>query len=162
MASYKGEGFVVYLLITSLLLAVMTLGLINYSLWEKQSQINIRTIDLIEILGEGLIMDPCFNDYGDIKKKVHEIEDRILWINIEKANLERERLKLFKTINKIKPNEPVKVSDHAVVRYLERKYNMDVDDVREEIRSYFITGVDDGIYGPWVVKENTVVTYMPN
>lgn len=59
----------------------------------------------------------------------------------------------------------IRVSDHAIVRYLERKYNLDIDSIRKEIlpdyirdsasvglRRYYIEGVE------FIIENDVVVT----
>jgi predicted nuclease with TOPRIM domain len=100
-------------------------------------------------------------NYQDMKNRIEEIEDKILWLKEEKKKLDTERQELCIQVREIERYKPIKVSDHALVRYCERKLDMDLETIREDIASYFIGGVDDGTYGPFIVKNNTIVTYIP-
>jgi len=69
-------------------------------------------------------------------------------------------------IKKLKSSEPV-VSEHALLRYLERKYNLDLEDIKREILTndnvIMIKNMGNGKYPisdglKAVVKNNTVIT----
>lgn len=47
------------------------------------------------------------------------------------SQLEKEQIELTKFLNT--PNETIGVSDHALIRYLERKYGFNFDEYRNEI-----------------------------
>lgn len=62
-----------------------------------------------------------------------------------------------------------KITDHAVVRYMERKYGADFDIVRQEIwtpdlqtsvRKGKKQHIEDGII--FIIKEGKIVTCVPN
>lgn len=61
-------------------------------------------------------------------------------------------------------NKPLRVSDHAVVRYLERKLGLNLDTIRAEILTPSLVDnmvrLGDGTYGNAVVKDRTVVTFL--
>jgi len=69
-------------------------------------------------------------------------------------------------LHPIKSSEPV-VSEHALLRYLERKYNLDLEDIKREILTndnvIMIKNMGNGKYPisdglKAVVKNNTVIT----
>lgn len=81
---------------------------------------------------------------------------------------EAEASKLYNDVKKMRKNR-LQVSDHAVVRYLERKYKMDIHKIREEIitpqlaKTYIAIGdgelpVDDNTRA--VIKDGVVITIL--
>jgi hypothetical protein len=61
------------------------------------------------------------------------------------------------------PSKTLGISDHALIRYLERRHGIDMEEVKEEMRKE-MDGAQNlgGIkYKGFVVQGNTVVTYYP-
>jgi len=61
---------------------------------------------------------------------------------------------------------PPAITDHALIRYLERKLGLDMDVIRAEILTDDLIAAAATLggkctYGKFVIKDNTVVTVLP-
>lgn len=62
----------------------------------------------------------------------------------------------------------IQLSDHAFVRYLERYAGLDVDQMKKTIINaikkdiYFKNGIFKTDYGQAILKDNVIVTFVPN
>lgn len=97
-------------------------------------------------------------DAKPLREQVSNIDRTIGKLNAERAELSNRLMDL-----KQKP----RVSDHAVVRYLERKYGFTFEDVREELLTDAVRqAMDMGAEGVRMnggvlkLKGRTVVTYV--
>lgn len=117
--------------------------------------------------------DKTQNDMANVtKKEIEKLEKQIEETDEIIEGLEaqqeknRKRLKVLKeTLKNIEgPERCVRVSDHALLRYLERNKGIDVEAVRREIRDQLIeieiTDVDMK-YNGFIIRNNTAVTYFP-
>jgi chromosome segregation ATPase len=114
----------------------------------------------------------------DIVKEIKQVKKNIDSIQLELSALESRKQTLSKDLNQAKQEfENLKkkqekvarlsklphVTDHAIVRYLERRFNIDIDDIKKEILSEeLVTKVralgGNCNYQGIVVKDNTVIT----
>lgn len=98
-----------------------------------------------------------------LDKELPILENEVATAQRKLAGLKAEMLELTLKLNK--PKEGITVSDHALIRYLERKFKLDVESLKKEIltpeREAAIKmgatkikaeGID------FVVKNNTIVT----
>lgn len=104
----------------------------------------------------------CREEYGRLAKELRAADARGRDLNLK---LDKARDKVKEIEAKIaQTNKPLRVSDHAVVRYLQRKLGLNLDQVRAEILTpdlvEKIVRLGDGKYGMVVVKDRTVVTYL--
>ena len=117
----------------------------------------------------------------EINDQIVDLDTRITAIEVEMAepkailkNLNDTRSKLISEKKqleeqKAKLKKKVTVADHAVIRYLERRYGFDFEDIRKEILTdNVIRAVKMGAegvklqHGTFKVKDNVIVTYVPN
>lgn len=81
-----------------------------------------------------------------------------LWIEVEQTK------SAIRALEMKAPKETV-ISEHAVLRYLERKLGMNIDEVRSEIKNQ-VQGFDPTLgeakVSGFVIKNNTIVTYEGN
>lgn len=75
------------------------------------------------------------------------------------AQLKGDILNIENTLSQLIPQE-IQISDHAIVRFLERHCNVDIDAVKEEIKTF----VGNENYGQslingFVIKNGNVVTF---
>lgn len=105
-------------------------------------------------------------------ESLREIRERQLSPKLEKEirykqrQLEESRKRLWAIKDQVKKNIPndIVVSDHAVLRYMERKLKLNVQGIRDEVLSEELKRVVDKIgnctVNGFVVRERTVVTYL--
>jgi predicted nuclease with TOPRIM domain len=93
------------------------------------------------------------------------LRDQLANIDRTSSKLGTERAALVAKLEEMKAKP--RVSDHAVLRYLERKYNFSFEDVREELLTPFVLqAMDIGAEsvrmngGSLKLKGRTVVTYL--
>lgn len=117
---------------------------------------------------------------NDLREKKDELDARIEALRAEAkpvreqvSNIDRQLAKLQAECAEVRQKlaeltEKPAVSDHAVIRYLERKYNFTFDDVREELLTdTVIDAMRAGIPrvkmngGTLILKGMKVVTYAP-
>lgn len=68
---------------------------------------------------------------------------------------------LKNTLNQLIPGE-VTISDHAVLRYLERHVKINVEAYRDEIKNIVgSSNISELKFRGFTLKNNTVVTYIP-
>lgn len=116
---------------------------------------------------------------NELREQAEDFERRIMAltndaqpIRAQLANLDRQREKLRKALSNTKTKieefsaEP-RISDHAVLRYLERKYGFDFETVRKEmLTDTVVAGMRMGAEGVKFnggvlkIKGNTVTTYI--
>ena len=114
----------------------------------------------------------------DIVKEIKVAKSNLESIQLELDALESRRVLLSRDLNKAKQvldnlkkkkdkidklSELPRVTDHAIVRYIERRCNIDIDHIRKEILSEeLVTKVralgGNCNYQGVVVKDNTVIT----
>lgn len=106
-----------------------------------------------------------------------ETELRLKRLQVEIASLKKEIPRMQKELSAFEseqtrlvlslmtPSDTIGVSDHAILRYLERKFNIDIDSIRDEIltpdRKSAIRAGATKIkteYVDFIVKNNTIVT----
>jgi hypothetical protein len=64
------------------------------------------------------------------------------------------------SLDQMVPKE-LRLTDHAILRYMQRAQNIDVDGVREEIEKMFEnTYISNGNIRGFVIRNNTIVTYV--
>lgn len=107
---------------------------------------------------------------ADLNKRIEELERErkdsaqiIADMSARQTAIAKE-LKTLRASLKQADSTGLRVSDHAVMRYAERHYNINFEAIRAEIEAKF-KAMPEGttnihILG-WVVKDNTVVTYHP-
>jgi predicted nuclease with TOPRIM domain len=124
-------------------------------------------------------MDPKFMLPDALKEKVEELETRISALNDEAkplreqlGNIDRQKSKLAternQYVERIKElKEKPRVSDHAVIRYLERKYGFTFEDIRTELLTpTVVSAMNSGVESVKVngttlkIKGRTVVTVL--
>lgn len=66
-----------------------------------------------------------------LKVMIDELETSVKVGQRNLANAREEMNQI--TLSLIDVNDSIKVSDHAILRYLERKYNLDIKGIRKEI-----------------------------
>lgn len=115
----------------------------------------------------------------DLKRQKEDLEARIDALSSESspirtqlANLDRQRDKLRNELASVKEriaemSAKARISDHAVLRYLERKYGFDFENVRGEMLTpYVVAAMDAGVEGVKMnggtlkIKGRTVTTYI--
>lgn len=108
----------------------------------------------------------------DLENRIAALTSEADPIRIQLANLDRQRDKLRHQLKKVKNlitavSEKPRVSDHAVIRYLERRYGFSFDDVRDELLTpVVVAAIDAGVDGVKMnggilkIKGRTVVTYI--
>lgn len=115
----------------------------------------------------------------ELREKIEDLNTRIEALNVEakplreqlgnidrvKNGLQAERNALAARLEELKAKP--RVSDHAVVRYLERKYGFSFEDIREELLTPAVLRAmemgAEGIQmngGTLKLKGRTVVTYV--
>lgn len=117
---------------------------------------------------------------SDLREKRDDLEARIGALTEESkpireqiSNLDRTRGKLLNELGDVRQKitalaESPSVSDHAVIRYLERKHGFSFDDVRSQMLTPTVvaamrSGVPSikALDGTLIVKGMKVVTYAP-
>lgn len=79
-----------------------------------------------------------------------------------KSTLKNKINKLKNSLEHVKPPPSIHISDHALLRYMERHQNIDVEGVRQHIRE-LLAGSESVVsfkFLGFVVKGNTVITYV--
>jgi chromosome segregation ATPase len=115
-----------------------------------------------EVDAAALVLAACEEKVNRLSKAVAEAKQEVL---DAKAKHQAARSKLFAVQKQnTLAKKCLQVSDHAVVRYLERKLNLDMNVIRKEILSEdLIASVEklgDGTYGGRVVRDKCVVTVL--
>ena len=114
-----------------------------------------RTEKLIELKKKLKSIEQEYKQNDQIWK---DLEDRNKKLNIEIRTLSNTVYQLETTIEK----EDLVVTDHAVLRYIERKYKLPIEDTRKEIldllKSYDVLGKTEKFKG-FVIRGNSVITY---
>jgi predicted nuclease with TOPRIM domain len=122
---------------------------------------------------------PSAAKLSDLKESRDDLERRIDALTADSApireqlaNLDRQRDKLRNELAGVKQriaalSEKPRVSDHAVIRYLERRFDFDFEHVRQELLTpTVLAAMDSGIEGVKALggtlklKGRTVVTYV--
>lgn len=97
------------------------------------------------------------------KKEIAEINDMIDGLAKQREAAQRRAHQLENDLRQMKPPDLI-VTDHAVLRYLERAHYINVEEVRSEMKSMLggavHLGGDMRVSG-FVIKNNTVITYYP-
>lgn len=100
-----------------------------------------------------------------VSKEINELEPRVKSEQRRLSNLKARQIELTELLNT--PSENVGVSDHALIRYLERKYGFDFTDYRNEILTpERISAIKSGAESISVngvkmkIQNNTVVTVI--
>jgi hypothetical protein len=94
-----------------------------------------------------------------------ELQERISVIDRRMNALNEEKKAISKDIEFIKKTP--KVSDHAVIRYLERKMNFDFEDIRAKLLTpTVVSAMEIGVEGIKIdggtlkIRDKTVVTFI--
>lgn len=104
----------------------------------------------------------------DLEKELSGLENRLRETNevvtamlAEKRKFELKVLALKNTISNIRNRTVMRVSDHALLRYAERKYGWDVEALRAEIMTTLsnLPPVGSADMFGFVIKDGTVITY---
>lgn len=111
---------------------------------------------------------------GDLQQRIDALVEEGAPIRAQLANIDRQRDKLRNELSAVKARigqmqEKPRVSDHALVRYLERKYGFDFENVRNEMLTpTILSAMEIGAEGVKFngglvkIKGRTVVTYVEN
>ncbi len=105
--------------------------------------------------------------YTVLREKIETAPWHPASINDTRSRLISEKNELER--QKEKAKKKVTVADHAVIRYLERRYGFDFEDIRGEILTDAVIQAAkmgaEGIkmhHGTFKIRDNVVVTYVPN
>ena len=93
-----------------------------------------------------------------VRQRIEKIEAQIALKKSEIADLQRDQQKMMAQVEKLKKMlilPAQKVTDHAVVRYLERAVGMDIEKLREDLKD--TAEIAKRGRTP-VVKNNTLIT----
>jgi len=108
----------------------------------------------------------------DLKR---DLDEMISLKKVKREEVERMKQEVIDLNNKINENykklehmkryENIQVSDHAIVRWMERKHGINFDTIREEILTErilknIIEIKEDGTYERRVVKNGVIVTFL--
>jgi len=88
--------------------------------------------------------------YKDLQERNRKIEHELIGL--------RNKIRQLEVPSK---SDGLLITDHAVLRYIERKYSMPIEDVKKEIRDLldsYNLGDSDNI-GGFVIRGNSVLTY---
>lgn len=112
--------------------------------------------------------------YQKKQEKIEEVQNKIKVLERElseneqisgdlakrKKILQSNLVKQKHTLDQLIPKE-LKISDHAILRYLERKKKLDIEKIKEEIKNELegLNLKDVNAYG-FVVRNNVVATYV--
>ena len=112
------------------------------------------------------------NTKEDIKR---DLDEMISLKNVKREEFERMKQEVinlnnvinenYKKLEHMKRYENIQVSDHAIVRWMERKHGINFDTIREEILTERILRnileiKEDGTYERRVVKNGVIVTVL--
>lgn len=104
--------------------------------------------------------------------RLSALEEQLRPLSEQKNILHKQRAQVIESINQlertlVKMREGVRVSDHAVVRYLERRYGFDFEGVRAEIATPQLRAAAKAGAAGWKVEggtfkisDGTVTTYV--
>lgn len=98
----------------------------------------------------------------DSNQIAQDLNKQIQQLNKKSSDARNTLRQLRKELSNLIPQE-VEVSDHAVLRYLERHYGVDIEGARREIKQRFSGAENLGelqVQG-FIVKNNVVTTYLP-
>lgn len=107
----------------------------------------------------------------NIEKELRALRREDLDLQPVMSDLEKRKAFLTRRIKELESQEAqlkapkdLFITDHAVLRYAQRHYGLDVHAIREEIKKYMAGAGDFGTLKLWgfVIRNNTVVTYTPN
>ena len=95
-------------------------------------------------------------EYEDTGQIVKDLQDKRQDTHDKIRALEREQSKLCEA-------DSLQISDHAILRYAERHYGLDVEDLKKEMRTKLkgASELKTLRFEGFVVKGNSVVTYVP-
>jgi len=97
-----------------------------------------------------------------LEREEKDTKDIVSGLQQRLSTIARKINDLRNALRDMKPKN-LQVSDHVVLRYLERNHGINVDGVRKEIKE-MLEGAEhfgDLKVGGFIVKGNTVVTYVP-
>lgn len=97
-----------------------------------------------------------------LEREMADSDQIVADMQARRRTLEKKVSSLRNTIATTKPKNIV-VTDHAVLRYLEREHGIGVEEVREEIMERLRGAENIGIlqFQGFVIRGNHVVTYVP-
>lgn len=100
-------------------------------------------------------------DLGKIENRMRETTEVINAMISERKKFEIQAMALRNTIGNLRNRTALKVSDHALLRYLERKHMIPVNDVKDEIMKLIAGLPSSGQIeaSGFVIKDGTVVTF---
>lgn len=71
----------------------------------------------------------------ELEEKILRLKETVTWHGLQRMELDRRIKNATHELSLLnRKQNGLSVSDHAVVRYLEREYNMDICSIRDEIR----------------------------
>lgn len=81
----------------------------------------------------------------------------------QKSDIERKKKQLESQLSQLRKPDKLQISEHAILRYAERHYDLPVEKIRKEIFELMDGAQDLQLlkFRGFVVKGNTVVTYTP-
>lgn len=97
-----------------------------------------------------------------LRREVEDLQETISTLQKQQENAVKEVKSLENDLAQMK-SDKIWVSDHAILRYLERAHYIDVGAVRQEMLSmiYGAKAFGSFKFAGFVVRNNTVVTYLP-
>lgn len=106
---------------------------------------------------------------AELEKRLRELErehkdtDQVMSeMGVRRKKVEIEIKQIRNQLSQLKP-KVVGVTDHALLRYIERRHGIDVAKYKKEILDQIGTSADLGTITAFgfVIKDNNVVTYTP-
>lgn len=107
---------------------------------------------------------------GSINEQINTVKNELKVVNQSLVDLEKSRQSVQNEINKLKVKELI-VSEHALLRYLERTFGVDLEEIKRQILTEEMKGrIDSFGNGKFphpdgyklVVKDRVVVTVETN
>ena len=98
-----------------------------------------------------------------LQKEISNAQEDVKLAQKRFNSLQTEASKL--TLSLMTPNKNIGISDHAILRYIERKFKLNIDDIRNEILTpERYSAIKAGAtkikteYVDFIIKDNTIVT----
>lgn len=116
-------------------------------------------------LPEGMSQTDCHTRRAEVTEEIKRNSDATSALSKERSLLDSERFQLLERMSELKGE--ANVSEHALLRYLERRYDFDSEAVRQEMLSPAVrAAIEAGASGVKVeggsfkISGTTVVTYL--